>query len=46
MEYLFAAYTAVWIALFIYLFSLSRRERKLRKMVERLEEWKTGRMEG
>lgn len=42
MSYLFAAYTAMWIGLFLYLLRLARRNRdleeevrELRKLVER-----------
>jgi CcmD family protein len=34
--YLVAAYTAIWCILFVYLFSLSSRQKKLRKEVEAL----------
>ncbi len=37
MNYLFAAYTAIWIILAVYLFTLHSRERKLREDVERLK---------
>jgi len=37
MNYLFAAYTAIWIILAIYMFSIHSRERKLREDVERLK---------
>ena len=37
MNYLFAAYTAIWIILAVFLFSLHSRERKLRDEVERLK---------
>jgi CcmD family protein len=37
MNYLFAAYTAIWIILAVYLFSIHSRERKLREDVERLK---------
>ena len=36
MPYLFAAYAAIWIALFIYLLSLSRRSRELEDEVREL----------
>ncbi len=38
MNYLFAAYLAIWIILAIYLFSIHSREKKLREEVERLKE--------
>jgi CcmD family protein len=37
MNYLFAAYLAIWIILAFYLFSIHSRERKLREEVERLK---------
>jgi CcmD family protein len=37
MHYLFAAYSAVWIILALYLYSIHSRERKLRREVERLK---------
>jgi CcmD family protein len=36
MQYLFAAYLAIWIILSLYLFSLHSREKKLRDEVQRL----------
>jgi CcmD family protein len=38
MNYLFAAYTAIWIILSWYLFSLSRRQRRVESELARLEE--------
>lgn len=37
--YLFAAYSIVWIALFGYLFGLSRKQRKLTRDVETLKKY-------
>jgi CcmD family protein len=37
MQYLFAAYLAIWIVLSLYLFSLHSREKKLRGEVRRLK---------
>jgi len=37
MQYLFAAYLAIWIVLSLYLFSLHSREKKLRDEVQRLK---------
>ncbi len=37
MNYLFAAYAAIWIILALYLYSISAREKKLREDVERLK---------
>ena len=37
MNYLFAAYMAIWILLTLYLFSIQSREKKLRDEVERLK---------
>jgi CcmD family protein len=36
MSYLFAAYTLVWVVLFLYLISLSRRQRKLDQEIDNL----------
>ena len=36
MNYLVAAYIAVWIVLFVYLFSIASRQSRLRKEVETL----------
>ena len=36
VSYLFAAFLAVWIIIFVYLFSLSRRHRDLANEVEAL----------
>ena len=38
MNYLFAAYLAIWILLAIYLLSIHSRERKLREEVRRLKQ--------
>jgi len=38
MHYLFAAYTAIWIILACYLFSIHSREKRLREDVERLKQ--------
>jgi len=38
MNYLFAAYTAIWIILAIYLYSISSREKRLREDVDRLKQ--------
>ncbi len=38
LSYLFAGYAVIWIFLFGYLYSLSRRERQLRGEIERLKE--------
>jgi len=38
MNYLFAAYTAIWIILAIYLLSIHSREKKLREQVQQLEQ--------
>jgi len=38
MQYLFAAYMAIWIILAVYLFSIHSREKKLREEVRRLRE--------
>lgn len=36
MEYLFAAYTAIWIVLAVYLYSIHSREKKLREDIRQL----------
>ena len=36
--YLFAAYTLIWIGLFIYIFSLSGREKQLANEIEDLKQ--------
>ena len=38
MNFLFAAYLAIWIILALYLFSIHSREKKLREEVQRLKE--------
>jgi CcmD family protein len=38
LNYLFAAYTAIWIILAIYLFSIHSREKKLRQELENLRQ--------
>jgi CcmD family protein len=38
MPYLVAAYTAIWIILAVYLFSMHSREMKLREEIERLKQ--------
>jgi CcmD family protein len=38
MNYLFAAYTAIWIILACYLISIHSREKKLREEVQRLKQ--------
>ena len=38
MTYLFAAYTLIWVVLFAYVFSLSRRQHKFREEITRLEQ--------
>jgi CcmD family protein len=38
MPYLFAAFCAVWIVLFLYILSLSRRHRELAREIESLRE--------
>lgn len=37
LTYLFAAYTVIWVALFLYIFSLSRKTRQLEKMLATLK---------
>jgi len=38
LNYLFAAYVAVWLILAAYLYSIHSREKKLRQDVQRLKE--------
>jgi CcmD family protein len=38
LNFLFAAYTAVWVLLFLYILVLSRRNRSLEKEIEELRE--------
>lgn len=38
MNYLFAAYTVIWIILAVYLYSIHAREKRLRQDVERLKQ--------
>jgi CcmD family protein len=38
LNYLFAAYAAIWIILAIYIFSIQSRERKLRDELSRLKQ--------
>jgi CcmD family protein len=38
MNYLFAAYAAIWIILALYLFSIHSREKKLAQEIERLKQ--------
>jgi len=38
LTYLFAAYTAVWVLLFVYVLILSRRNRMLQKEIDELRQ--------
>ena len=38
LDFLFAAYTAVWVLLFLYVLVLSRRNRSLEREIEELRE--------
>ncbi|MFN8006628.1 MAG: CcmD family protein [Terriglobia bacterium] len=38
MNYLFAAYSAIWILLFAYMFSISRRQHRVQGDLDRLRE--------
>jgi CcmD family protein len=38
LNFLFAAYTAIWVLLFLYILLLSRRNRTLQKEIEELRE--------
>jgi CcmD family protein len=37
MTYLFAAYSIIWILIFLYLFSLKSRQRNLEKLTDSLQ---------
>ncbi len=37
MNYLFAAYTIIWIVLFVYIFSIARRQQKIQETVDRVQ---------
>ena len=37
MTYLFAAYTIIWVVLFLYIFNLSKRQHKFQEEITRLE---------
>jgi CcmD family protein len=38
LNFLFAAYTAIWVLLFLYILMLSRRNRTLQKEIDELRE--------
>jgi CcmD family protein len=38
MTYLFAAYTIIWVVLFAYIFSISRRQHKFHEEIDRLKQ--------
>lgn len=38
LEYLFAAYTIIWIVLFIYMFSISARVKEVKKELDALQD--------
>jgi len=38
MNFLFSAYTAIWVILAIYMYSIHSREKKLRNEIERLKQ--------
>ncbi len=38
MIYLFSAYLVIWLALFFYLFTISRRQRELEQSVDLLQQ--------
>ena len=38
LDFLFAAYTAIWVLLFLYITILSRRNRSIEKEIEELRE--------
>ena len=37
LTYLFVAYTIIWVALFLYVFSISRKARRLEKVLDALK---------
>jgi len=42
LEYLFAAYLAIWLLLFGYMFSIARRQKALEKEIKQLQDIKNG----
>ena len=38
LEFLFAAYTIVWLLLFVYMFTIARRQKNLEKEIDQLRE--------
>lgn len=38
LNFLFAAYTAIWVLLFVYVFLLSRRNRSVQKEIDELRQ--------
>jgi len=38
LPYLFAAYTIIWIAIFIYVYTLAKRQKDLRREIQILKE--------
>ncbi|HEX7407587.1 MAG TPA: CcmD family protein [Candidatus Binatia bacterium] len=38
LNFLFAAYTAIWVLLFVYVFLLSRRNRTVQKEIDELRQ--------
>ena len=45
LSYLFFAFAVIWALLFLYLFTLSRRERNLQRQVDRLKQERAGEQE-
>jgi len=43
MTYLFAAYSIIWVVLFAYILSLSRRQQKFQEEITRLQQLLEGR---
>jgi len=46
LNFLFAAYTAVWVLLFFYILSLARRNRSLEEEIDDLRQLLDGRTDG
>lgn len=38
LEFLFAAYTVVWVLLFVYMFTIARRQKNLEKEIDSLRQ--------
>lgn len=40
LEFLFAAFTVIWIAIFFYMFTIAKRQKSLEKEIRQLEDMK------